>query len=166
MSSSEATALDKGTPVSQDHGPGSQDHGSKTGSQDRGPEPGSQDRGPKPKSQDRGIRDSSQDHGIREPAQDQGIADPSAVALRLAAEVERALAEGRADALTEEALQALVAAACRVYSVRVEKGEKLLPLPERSQVMDTDVMVMASGLLRAVNLQVFELGMWQSWTGR
>jgi hypothetical protein len=27
-------------------------------------------------------------------------------------------------------------------------------------------MVTASGLLRAANLAVFELGMWQSWTGR
>ena len=30
----------------------------------------------------------------------------------------------------------------------------------------TDVMVAASGLLKAANLAVFELGMWQSWTGR
>jgi hypothetical protein len=28
------------------------------------------------------------------------------------------------------------------------------------------VMVTASGLLKAANLAVFELGMWQSWTGR
>jgi hypothetical protein len=27
-------------------------------------------------------------------------------------------------------------------------------------------MVVASSLLKAVNLAVFELGMWQSWTGR
>jgi len=27
-------------------------------------------------------------------------------------------------------------------------------------------MVTASGLLRAVDLAVFELGMWQNWTGR
>ncbi len=100
-------------------------------------------------------------------SQDQGIAaDPSAAALRLAADLERALAEGRADVLTEEALQALVAAACRIYSARVEAGQKFMPLPDRSPVMDTDVMVMASALLRAVNLEVFELGMWQSWTGR
>jgi hypothetical protein len=26
--------------------------------------------------------------------------------------------------------------------------------------------VTASGMLRAANLAVFELGMWQSWTGR
>ena len=99
-------------------------------------------------------------------SQDHGIMEPSATALRLAADLERALAEGRADVLTEEALQALLAAACRIYSARTEAGEQFLPLPERSQVMDTDVMVMASALLRAVNLQVFELGMWQSWTGR
>ena len=30
----------------------------------------------------------------------------------------------------------------------------------------TDVMLTASGLLRAADLAVFELGMWQSWTGR
>ena len=98
-------------------------------------------------------------------SQDQ-IADASATALRLAAEIERALAEGRTDAISTEALQALIAATCRVYSARMEVREDLLPLPNRSQVMDTDVMIMASGLLRAVNLQVFELGMWQSWTGR
>jgi hypothetical protein len=106
---------------------------------------------------DKGAQ-ASQDHGI--------TAESSAGALRLAADLERALAEGRLDALTPDALQALVAAACRIYSARIEAGEQFPPLPERSQVMDTDVMVMASALLRAVNLQVFELGMWQSWTGR
>ena len=92
--------------------------------------------------------------------------DASATALRLAADVQRALAEGRPDLLTAEALQALVAAACRAYSAQNETGTRYLPLPDRSPVMDTDVMVMTSALLRAVNLQVFELGMWQSWTGR
>ncbi len=95
--------------------------------------------------------------------------DLSPAALRLAAELQRAVAEGRADGLNEEALQTLLAALCRMYSVRTEAGEKFHPLPgggQGGQVMDTDVMVMASALLRAVNLQVFELGMWQSWTGR
>ena len=42
----------------------------------------------------------------------------------------------------------------------------MLPVQERSGVTATDVMTTASGLLRAVNLAVFELGMWQSWSGR
>jgi hypothetical protein len=93
-------------------------------------------------------------------------AERSAEAMKLAAELERALSEGRLDAVTPEALQAVIAAVCRIYSAHVEAGSTFLPLPDQNRVMDTDVMVMASALLKAVNLQVFELGMWQSWTGR
>jgi len=90
----------------------------------------------------------------------------SAQATRLAAEIERALASGRRDILSKEALQALMAAVCKTYAAHVEAGEELLPLPERGGATATDVMVTASGLLKAANLAVFELGMWQSWTGR
>jgi hypothetical protein len=87
-------------------------------------------------------------------------------AKRLAGEIERALASGQRDLLSTEALQVLMAAICKVYGARVEAGEQLLPLPERGGATATDVMVTASGLLKAANLAVFELGMWQSWTGR
>jgi hypothetical protein len=90
----------------------------------------------------------------------------SADATRLAAQVERALLQGRTDVLTPDALQALMAAACKVYTARVEVGDDILPLKQRTNVSATEVMTTASGLLRAVNLAVFELGMWQSWTGR
>jgi hypothetical protein len=89
----------------------------------------------------------------------------SADARRLAAELERGIAEGRLDMVNAEALQKLIAAACRVYTARVETGEQLMPVP-RNSITATDVMVTASGLLRAADLAVFELGMWQSWTGR
>src|SRR5688572_18320817 len=87
-------------------------------------------------------------------------------AKRLAAEIERALAGGQRDILTTEALQALMAAVCKTYAAQVEAGEQVLPLPARGGATATDVMVTASGLLKAANLAVFELGMWQSWTGR
>ena len=90
----------------------------------------------------------------------------SAEATRLAAALERALAAGESDVLTPEALQALMAALCRTYGAQVEAGRQVLPLKERTSVTSTDVMTTASGLLRAANLAVFELGMWQSWTGR
>jgi hypothetical protein len=90
----------------------------------------------------------------------------SSEATRLAAEIERALSGGRLDALTPQALHALMGACCKTYATRVEAGEDLLPLAQRSTVSPTEVMVTASGLLRAANLAVFELGMWQSWTGR
>ena len=90
----------------------------------------------------------------------------SAEATRLAAEIERALARGERDVLNKDALQALMAAVCRAYAAQVDAGEQLLPLPQRGGATATDVMITASGLLKAANLAVFELGMWQSWTGR
>jgi hypothetical protein len=90
----------------------------------------------------------------------------SADAIRLAAEIEHSLADGRLDMLTPQALQALMAAACKAYAAQIEAGNPLAALAQRTTVTPTEVMVTASGLLRAANLAVFELGMWQSWTGR
>ena len=87
-------------------------------------------------------------------------------ATKLAAEIEKALTSGKLDTLTPQALHALMGACCKNYATRVEAGEDLLPLAQRTTVSPTEVMVTASGLLRAANLAVFELGMWQSWTGR
>jgi len=89
----------------------------------------------------------------------------SDTALRLAAEVERGLAAGTIDVLTPQAVQALMAAACNVYSAQIEAGQQYVPLKPQS-VPPTAVMATASGILRSANLAVFELGMWQSWTGR
>jgi hypothetical protein len=86
-------------------------------------------------------------------------------AKRLAATLERSIADGKLDLVSADALQALMAAACRVYSARTEAGEQFTPVPKHS-ISATDVMLTASGLLRAADLAVFELGMWQSWTGR
>jgi hypothetical protein len=90
----------------------------------------------------------------------------SAQATQLAADIERGLADGRIDLLSPEALQALMAAACKAYAAQIEAGNPMAALAQRTTVTPTEVMVTASGLLRATNLAVFELGMWQSWTGR
>ncbi|MGB7040239.1 MAG: hypothetical protein WBD83_11605, partial [Xanthobacteraceae bacterium] len=67
--------------------------------------------------------------------------------------------------IAAESLQALIASACRLYRARREAGEEFAPVPKNS-ISATDVMVTASGLLKATDLAVFELGMWQNWTGR
>ncbi len=102
----------------------------------------------------------------RAKAAPRALPDASADARALAAALERALADGDLDVLTPDALQALMAALCRTYSAQVEAGRDVLPLRGRTSVSSTDVMTSASGLLKAANLAVFELGMWQSWTGR
>ena len=87
----------------------------------------------------------------------------NAAAEQLAGALQRALAAGDHDVLSPDALKKLMTAACRLYSAQVEAGSEALPVGE---VTSTDIMTTASGLLRAGNLAVFELGMWQSWTGR
>ena len=86
-------------------------------------------------------------------------------AIRLAGEIERQFAKSDS-VLSVEAMQTLMSVLCRVYSAQVEGGAKFTPIPEGQVVSPTGVMLTASGLLRAANLAVFELGMWQSWTGR
>jgi hypothetical protein len=89
----------------------------------------------------------------------------SAEAKRLAATLERSIVDDKLDMVSAEALQKLMAAACRVYTARSQAGEQFTPVPKNS-ISATDVMITASGLLRAADLAVFELGMWQNWTGR
>jgi len=90
----------------------------------------------------------------------------SSQALQLAAEMERCLIDGQLDLVSHEALQKLMAAICKTYSQQVQAEVQAPALDARSGVSATDVMITASSLLKAVDLQVFELGMWQSWTGR
>ena len=89
----------------------------------------------------------------------------SADAIKLAAQIEQAFKKSD-DAISEDAMQTLMGALCRVYAAQVENGAKYTPIAEGQIVSPTGVMVTASGMLRAANLAVFELGMWQSWTGR
>ena len=91
---------------------------------------------------------------------------PAVEATELAREIEKGLAEGRLDILTPQALQALMAALCKTYAANMEAGLAFQLLADRGSVTSTDVMVACGALLKSADLQVFELGMWQSWTGR
>jgi len=90
----------------------------------------------------------------------------SAEAAALAAKIEHDLREGRSDTLTPQAFQALMAALCKSYGTQLEAGAQFLPLASQTSASPTEVMTTTSALLKAANLAVFELGMWQSWTGR
>jgi hypothetical protein len=89
----------------------------------------------------------------------------SARALQLAGEIEREFAK-RDDAISAEAMQALMGALCRVYSAQVENGAKHTPIKPGQSVSPTAIIHAASALLRAGNLSVYELGFWQNATGR
>jgi hypothetical protein len=63
-------------------------------------------------------------------------------------------------------IQALLARAVKLYAERVAASETLLPaFPEGADVTATDAVVTTTAILKAVNVQLFELGMWQAWSG-
>lgn len=103
------------------------------------------------------------------PAVRTAVSNGASVAAEMsatAAAMEKALAAGDLASLSAEPLQKLMAAAVKAYAAKREAGETFLPLNAATgRVTPTDIMVTSSQLLRSGNLQVFELGMWQSWTG-
>jgi hypothetical protein len=69
--------------------------------------------------------------------------------------------------ISDGEIQALLARAVKLYAERVAAAETPLPaFPEGADVTATDAVVTTTAILKAVNVQLFELGMWQAWSGR
>ncbi|MGE0563958.1 MAG: hypothetical protein AB7O50_05530 [Pseudolabrys sp.] len=71
-------------------------------------------------------------------------------------------------ALPDDAdIQALLARAVKLYAARADAGEAALPaFADGTQVTATEAVVAVTAILKAVNVQVFELGMWQAFNGQ
>lgn len=77
-----------------------------------------------------------------------------------AAFTEAALA-GPPDAVPDATIQAMLTAGLRLYAWKVEQQQRhFLPIARRDSVSPTDVAVTVTELLRAVNLNLFDLSMW------
>jgi len=69
--------------------------------------------------------------------------------------------------LSDGEIQALLARAVKLYAERVAANDTPLPaFPDGVEVTATDAVVTITAMLKAVNVQLFELGMWQAWSGR
>jgi hypothetical protein len=70
-------------------------------------------------------------------------------------------------ALTDAELQALLARAVRLYAQRAEGADApLAAFAPDAGVTATEAVIATTAILKAVNVQLFELGMWQAWSGR
>jgi hypothetical protein len=96
------------------------------------------------------------------PANDQDLID---AADRLAASLNTALAAGQAGAFPDEAMRQLATALVKVYATKFDEGQRPVLLAADAGVSATAVLVTTSALMKASNLEIFELGMWQSWSG-
>jgi len=68
--------------------------------------------------------------------------------------------------VSDAELRRMLAKAVKRYAARVENEGPLPAFAPEDQVTATEVMVTVTAMLKAANLQVFELGMWQAWSGR
>ena len=72
------------------------------------------------------------------------------------------LAEGRLDEIADESVQLLMTLAAKVYCASRVAGRDIGPLLHDEALTATEVMVVASNILHAANIEVFELAMWQN----
>jgi hypothetical protein len=86
-------------------------------------------------------------------------------AARVAAALDAAVTGGQACSVPDEAIRSLMAALIKVYAAKIDDGQRPALLPADSGVSATAVLVATSALMKASNLEIFELGMWQSWSG-
>ena len=68
--------------------------------------------------------------------------------------------------LSDSEIQDMLAKAVRLYTERAAERDGAFPAFAPEAASATEVMVTVTAMLKAVNLQVFELGMWQAWSGR
>jgi hypothetical protein len=79
--------------------------------------------------------------------------------------IDQLVGSGAAECLPDAALQQLFKACVRLYSQKIDAGERITPCGETRDISATSIMVTTSGLLKGANLELFELGMWQSFSG-
>ncbi len=84
-----------------------------------------------------------------------------AAALTALDAAEKALADGTTDQISDETVQRLLTAGTRLFANKVEMEDRFfLPFTSPEAATATDVVVVVSDMLRAVNLNTFDLAMW------
>jgi hypothetical protein len=69
------------------------------------------------------------------------------------------------DRIADADLRALIGGAVRLYAAKAANGMRTPLPPENGGVTIDDAMILATDLLHALNVQLFELSMWQAMTG-
>jgi len=93
--------------------------------------------------------------------------DPRAASAEVVAGAVVALAAaiGEPGRVADADLRAMIANAVRLYAAKAEDGMRTPLPPGGGGVTITDAMLLTTDLLHALNVQLFELSMWQAMTG-
>ena len=93
------------------------------------------------------------------------MSEPRLDALAEAAELLESAAVDRDLELPSADLQRLLAAAVRHFVAAAERGDAVPPFPPEGEGTPTatEIMVATTSFLAATDVELFELGMWQTW---
>jgi len=83
----------------------------------------------------------------------------------LARRIQDEIASGNTEIMTLEGLEAMLGSLFSLYAGHTEEQGSLTPLKLGETANATAILMTTSALLRGANLELFELGMWQSWSG-
>jgi hypothetical protein len=85
---------------------------------------------------------------------------PAAPASEFCARAREALKRGTPDAITDKALQQVLTAAVKIYAAKVERrGHDVAPFTPGA-VTATETVVTACGMIRAADLNMFDVAIW------
>src|ERR1700710_1434473 len=93
------------------------------------------------------------------------MSEPRAASLAEAVELSERAIDDRDLALPTADLQRLMAAAVRNLVAATERGKAFPPFPPEGEGAPTatEIMVATTAFLAATDVELFELGMWQTW---
>ncbi len=69
------------------------------------------------------------------------------------------------EAFPNELLQDIFGAAIKLYAQKFEQGRRIPPVVIDEELSATTMLLTVAMLLKAANLELFELGMWQTFSG-
>ena len=69
------------------------------------------------------------------------------------------------ETLSQEMIAEGLTALTKLYTVRHQQGERWDPFTHGRTMPVTSAMIMTTAMLQSVNIELFELGMWQAWSG-
>lgn len=72
--------------------------------------------------------------------------------------------EGKLGEVGDDALAQLFASVVRVYGAKAQLGNPPPPFARNAGVTPQDVAIGATGMLEGVNVPLFDLALWQSWS--
>jgi hypothetical protein len=89
-----------------------------------------------------------------------GVARNGAKPADFYAAARAALKRGEPDAISDKMLQQVLTAAVKIYAAKVERrGHDVVPFPQHA-VTATETVVTACGMIRAADLNMFDVAIW------